>query len=360
MADKNSTAMEAKEILGSYKKIVWEEIEKYLKRPSYPSAFKIPTRYQKDILNYWKIVKEYPERKGKYFRPTLLLLTAQAMGQKTERAIKTAATMQISEEWLLIHDDLQDHSLVRRGKPTLHELYSPELALNAGDSLHIIMWKIIMDNKKNLGAEKTFEIANEFYKILSRTTDGQGIEITWREKGRKGFQNQDWYFIADGKTAYYTTAGPMILGSIIANANQKEINAVAHFGLYLGRCFQLVDDLLDLTSSFKGSGQRIASDLYEGKRTIMLSHLIRNANQKDRKRILSILKKDVEQKSKTEVEWILKKMHQYKSIEYGKKLAEKLKEEALEIFEKDLSFLSHQPARNDLKTLIHFVLEREY
>jgi len=360
MADKNSTDMGAKKILDSYKKPVWKEIKKYLKRPIYPTTFKIPSKYQKDISNYWKIVEEYPKRQGKYFRPALLLLTTEAMGQKMEKAIKTATAIQISEEWLLIHDDIEDQSLVRRGKPTLHELYSPELALNAGDSLHVIMWKIILDNKKNLGTEKTFKIANEFYKILSRTVDGQGIEIAWKQKGRKGFQDRDWYFIADGKTAYYTTTGPMVLGGIIANANQKQINLLANFGLYLGRCFQLTDDLLDLTSNFRGPGQRTASDLYEGKRTIMLSHLVRNVNKKDRKKLLNILKKSIEQKTEREVKWILKKMDEYQSIEYGKKIAKKLKVKALNTFKKDLKFLFHQPARDNLETLTHFVLERKY
>lgn len=347
-------------ILESYKKLVWPEIKKYLKDPVFPPGFQIPKKYQKYTQEYWKIVKEYPERQGKYLRPTLLLLATEAMGQKTQGAVKTAAAMQLSEDWLLIHDDFQDHSFVRRGKPTLHRMFGPELAVNAGDTLHIIMWKILMDNKDVLGEKKAFVLTDEFYRMLKRTADGQAIEIMWAKGKRKNFADEDWFFIADGKTAYYSIAGPLRLGAIIAGANTRQLNLLAKFGLYLGRCFQLVDDTLDLTTSYRGHGQQIGSDVYESKRTVMLSHLIRKANQKDKKRILSIIKKPVEEKTKKEVEWIIERMRHYESIEYGRKLAQQLKQKAFDIFEKDLKFLSHQPARNHLETLIHFVLEREY
>jgi len=278
---------QAIKILNEHKKLVWPSISRYFKDPKYPISYLIPQKYKKDLNFYWKIVKDYPERQGKYLRPTLLLLTCEAMGTDTKKAIKTASAMQLSEDWLLIHDDLQDHSLVRRGKPTLHEIYGEELALNAGDTLHIIMWKILIDNKNILMNEKTFKIMNEFFSFLMRTAGGQASEIIWRERGNV-ITNKDWFFIVDGKTSYYTIAGPMRLGAIIAGANEKQLEAIAKFGSALGRCFQLVDDILDLTSTHKGSGHNIGSDIYEGKRTLILSRLLRNANTTDKNKVISI------------------------------------------------------------------------
>jgi geranylgeranyl diphosphate synthase type II len=355
----NKSLQPAIKILESYKKLVWPEIKKYLKDPVFPSSFQIPKEYQKYTQEYWKIVKEYPERQGKYLRPTLLLLTTEAMGQKKQKALKTAAAMQLSEEWLLIHDDFQDHSLVRRGKPTLHRMFGPELAVNAGDTLHIIMWKILMDNKDLLCPKKTSILTNEFYRMLKRTADGQAVEIMWARGEKTNFKDEDWLFIADGKTAYYSIAGPLRLGAIIANANTRQLNLLTEFGLYLGRCFQLVDDVLDLTSDFQNLKIQ-GNDIYEGKITIMLGHLLRNTNPRDKKKLLSILKKSREEKSQDEINWVISKMHRYGSLEYGRKLANNFKAKSLNIFEKDLKFLSHQPARDHLETLIHFVLEREY
>lgn len=337
------------QILDEKKSLVWKEIQKYLKDPVYPKSFKIPARYKKDTDAYWKIVKEYPERQGKYLRPTLLLLTYEAMGKDQRHALNTAAAMQLSEDWLLIHDDLQDHSLMRRKKPTLHRMYGEELAINAGDSLQIIMWKILTDNILILGKKRAHLILNEFFRMLKRTADGQAVEMMWAKSKKMEFKDEDWFFIADGKTAYYTIAGPMRLGAILAGADRKQLESLTRFGLYLGRCFQLVDDLLD-----------IEIDIYEGKRTLILSHLIRNAKSHDRKRILSIIAKTQQVKTEKEVAWIITKMYEYKSIDYARKIAKELKDKAYKIFKKELTFLSHQPVRGDLETLINFVLERQY
>jgi geranylgeranyl diphosphate synthase type II len=355
----NKSLYPAVKILEKYKKLVWPEIKRYLKDPVYPPSFQIPKTFKKEALFHWKATKEYPKRQGKYLRPTLLILTCEAMGGKPQDAVKTAAAMQISEDWILIHDDFEDKSEVRRGKPTLHRMYGPELAINAGDALHIIMWKVLTDNK-SLDSKITTALIDEFYRMLTRTALGQALEIKWAKENKIDFLDKDWFFIADGKTSYYSVAGPMRLGAIIAGATNKKLDLLAEFGLNLGRCFQLVDDVLDLTSDFKGLKKQIGNDIYEGKRTAILGHLLRNADKKDKKKLTLILKKSREEKTKNEVDWVIKKMHEYGSIKYARKLAKKLKQKALRIFEENLKFLSHQPARENLETLIHFVLEREY
>jgi geranylgeranyl pyrophosphate synthase len=284
------------------KRRVFPVIQKYLKDPVYPAQFLIPKKYKKDVDLYWKINREYPERKGKYLRPTLVLLIAEAFGASPDQAVKTAAAMQLSEEWILIHDDIEDNSDERRDKPTLHKMYGHELAINAGDSLHIVMWKIINDQGSK-------EISQEFYKMLLRTALGQGVEQIWTNEKRKSITKDEYLFIADSKSAYYSIAGPMRLGAIVAGASKEEIQKITQFGLYLGRCFQLVDDILDYEQDKK-----------EGKVTL--------ANTK--------------------------------GINYTKKLAGEMKQKAKSIFDKDLGFLSHEPARSELTELIDFILERKY
>ncbi len=284
------------------KKLVWPEIEKYLKDPAYPIQFAVPLKYQKEIGLYWKINRDYPERKSKYLRPTLVLLIAEALGASANQVIKTAAAMQLSQEWMLIHDDIEDNSEKRRGKPSLHKIYGNELAINAGDALHMIMWKVISDQNSKA-------ITEEFFKILSRTALGQGVEQIWTNKGDKTIEDDKYFFVADGKSGYYSIAGPMRLGAIVAGASKDEIEKITEFGLYLGRCFQLVDDILDRQQ-----------DKREGKVTL--------ANTK--------------------------------GIDYAKKLALEAKIKASKIFDKELGFLKKEPARSELKELIDFILERKY
>lgn len=283
------------------KKLVWPEIEKYLVDPPYPKQFQIPRRFKNDVDLYWKINKEYPERKGKYLRPTLTLLTAGAMGIDPKNAIKVAGAMQLSEEWILISDDIEDKSETRRGKPTLHKMYGNELAINASDALETIMWKMIADTNDN-------KVIDEFYRLLLRTTLGQGVEQIWTNE-KKDLTDDEYFFVADSKSAYYSIAGPIRLGAIVAGATDDQLDKLTEFGLYLGRCFQLVDDILD-----------IEEDKKEGKKTL--------ANTK--------------------------------GVDHTKKLAEEMKQKAKDIFDRDLDFLSHDPAETKIQELMNFILERKY
>lgn len=345
--------MQATDILSRYRNQVWKTLKTYLKTPQFPHQFAIPSKYQAELNFHQQVISEYPERQGKYLRPTLLILTAQAMGIPITKTLLPAAAMQLSEEWILAHDDIEDNSLERRGKPTLHRIYGVEQAINAGDALQIIMWKILADNSNP-------KILEEFYIMLSRTAVGQTVEIKWTQDNKAAFSDNDWFFIADGKTSYYTITGPMRLGAIIANATPRQLDAIANFGIYLGRCFQLVDDILDLTSDFAGLKKQIGNDIYEGKRTVMLGHLLRTASSADKKRLIQILSKTRDKKTSTEVKWILERIYHYGSIEYAKKLAASLKQKAYSIFKTDLKFLSQQPFRQYLETLITFVLERDH
>lgn len=287
--------------LNETKKLVWPVIKKYLKDPAYPKQFKLTNKYKKEIDLYWKINNDYPNRKSKYLRPTLTLLVAEALGLNRKIAAKTAAAMQLSEEWILISDDIEDNSDERRSKSTLHKIYGTELAINASDTLENIMWKIIIDCKNS-------KISDEFYRIMLRTTLGQAVEQIWTNKKVK-VDKQKYFFVADSKSAYYSIAGPMRLGAILAKVNENKLNKITEFGLHLGRCFQLVDDILDLEQDKK-----------EGKQTLAVS----------------------------------------KGIKYTKKLAEKEKNIARKIFDNDLNFLKNKPARTKLIELIDFILERNY
>lgn len=348
------------ETLEKTKRLVWPEIEKHLKDPSFPKAFQIPDKYKKLQHFHWNLVREYPERKGKYIRPTLVKLAAEAMGTNTQHTAKTAAAMQVSEDWILIHDDFEDGSLERRGKPALHRIYGNELAVNAGDTLHIIMWKILNENDSIIGTVKAKRIINEFYTMLMRATLGQTVEIKWTKENKLDFGDKDWFFIADSKTAYYTIAGPMRLGAIIAGATEKQLETLAEFGVVLGICFQLVDDVLDLTSDFGGLKKQKGNDIFEGKRTLILGHLLRTASKLDRQKVIKILSKNRDHKTQNEVDWIIDKMIHYGNISYAQNIAGKYRDAAREIFDTKLDFLSKEPARSELKKLINFILERKY
>jgi len=349
------------EVLAEKRKKVWPLIRKYLDGLiDFPDYCRIPSKYTPMAKFHQRMVAEYPERKGKYLRPTLVLLTASAMGFSEEKASQTAAAMQVSEDWILNHDDIEDDSSQRRGKPVLHRMHGKELAINAGDGLHVLMWRILKDNLNIVGEKKGLAIIDEFCRMLDRTVLGLTVEIKWTQEGRTDLRDEDILFILESKTGYYTIAGPMRLGAILAGATSKQLTDIYEFGKILGRSFQIVDDLLDLTSDFKGLKKQTGNDIYEGKRTIMLMHLLREVRVRDRARVEKILRKDREGKTEEEIKWVIKKMEEYGSLEYGRGLAEKYAKQAREIFEKKLNFLSEEPTRSQLSAGIDFIVKREY
>jgi geranylgeranyl diphosphate synthase type II len=348
-------------VLKQKRKLVWPEINKYLESPlTLSGKLKISSKYFPLIKFHRQLFSEYPQRMGKYIRPTLVLLTAQAMGFPQKKALKTAAAMQVSEDWILNHDDIEDDSLERRGKPALHRLYGQELAINAGDALHILMWRMLWDNRKVVGERKAVLIAQEFFQMLMRTTLGQTAEIKWTKENKQNLTDRDIFFILDGKTTYYTIAGPMRLGAILAGATKKQLEAIYEFGQPLGRCFQIIDDLLDLTSDFRGLKKQVGNDIYEGKRTLMLRHLFQTIRGQDRKKLILIMAKNREQKTSAEVKWVIKKMKEFGSLEYGRLTARRLVHQAKKTFAQKLPFLSRQPARVQLESAIDFILKRDY
>lgn len=349
------------EVLAEKRDKVWSVIKGHLEDSvKFPDFCKIAPKYASIAKFHQMIMAEYPERKGKYLRPTLVLLTASAMGFPEKKALQTAAAMQVSEDWILNHDDIEDDSLQRRGRPTLHRLYGRELAINAGDGLHILMWKILKDNLKIVNSKKGLRILDEFYHMLSRTVLGQTVEIKWAQEDRTDLTDEDILFILESKTGYYTIAGPMRLGAILGGASEKQLVDIYEFGKILGRSFQIVDDLLDLTSDFKGLKKQVGNDIYEGKRTIMLVHLFRTVSGENRRKLLAIMEKPRDKKTESEVKWVIEKMKEYKSLEHGRELAEKFAKEAEEIFEKKLGFLKSQPSRDQLKAGIDFIIKRDY
>jgi geranylgeranyl diphosphate synthase type II len=350
-----------KEVLAERKGKVWPVIQKYLQNLSlFPSYCQVPKKYHSELDFHLKIVSDYPERKGKYLRPTLVMLTASAMGFPEDKAVLTAAAMQTSEDWILNHDDIEDDSLERRGKPALHRIIGKELAINAGDGLQMLMWRMVKDNFQMVGEERGMAIFEEFLRMLDRTVLGQTVEIKWTQENRADLTDEDILFILSSKTGYYTIAGPMRLGAILAGASEKQLAEIYQFGQYLGWCFQIVDDLLDLTSDFQGLKKQTGNDIYEGKRTIMLAHFLRQIRVRDRVRVEEILAKTREQKTEEEVKWMIEKMKECGSLDYGRRIAKDFATKAMEVFEDKLKFLSCQPARNQLMAGIDFILKRDH
>lgn len=310
-----------KDVLAKNKPIIWQEVQKYLVKNA-PYGFP-------------EIVNDYPIRQGKYGRGTLVMVACEGFGGDPAKATKTAAAMQLSEDWLLIHDDWEDNSDERRNKPALHKIFGDYFAINAGDMVHILMWKALINNREILDEKTTFRVLNEFARFLQITAIGQHIEMhTTFKRGLEGLSDKDYDDIVYGKTCEYSIAGPMRLGAIVAGQGEDTLKKLSEVGIPLGKGFQIRDDLLNIIGEGSVYGKEIGGDLYEGKRTLMLIHLINNTSGAEHEKVIEIMGKKREEKKPEDVQYIIDLMKERGSVAYGEMKAEQYAKEAKDNFNK--------------------------
>ncbi len=338
-------AIDFMSVLKIKREIVWKEIQKYLP--------------DKEPKGHYKMIREYPERRGKYVRPSLVLLSCEAFGGDPAKALLTAAAMQVSEEWLLIHDDVEDDSDERRGKPCLHKMYGKELAINAGDALHLIMWRIIGDNIKLLGNETGFRIFDKFYDIFLVTCEGQYLECSWIHDNKIDISEEEYYKMIDAKAGLYTISGPIQLGAIVAGVSDDVIKKIEEFGIPFGRAFQITDDTLNLSGEYEKYGKEIGGDILEGKRTLILIHLLRNCTEEEKEKVVRIYSKKREDKTKDDISYVINLMKKYGSIDYAKAKAREFAKQSKEIFDRNFKDLPETDAKKIIRIAIDFVVNRE-
>lgn len=345
------------EVMDYYKSIIQERVFSYIEPRKMHSIS--PLEDEENDKFFWNQIQDYPDRGGKYIRSILICMTCEALGGELEKTIPTASAMEISQNWVLIHDDIEDSSNMRRGKEALHLIYGINQSINAGDALHMIQWRALYDNLDLLGdSEKVRNIFEEFYDMLMRTCLGQTAEMTKRDS--YDITDDDVNYILDGKTGYYTIAGPMRLGAIIAGKSKtvdKDLfSLLDQFGLNLGRAFQIIDDVLDVTTDFDGLKEK-GNDIQEGKRSLLFARLIKALKSEDKARFIEIMDKEMGTRTQDEINIIIGWMESYGVIDEVKQDASIFANNAKEIL-KNIPF--NDQYKNYYVQLIDFLVQRSY
>jgi geranylgeranyl diphosphate synthase, type II len=274
-----------------------------------------------EIALLYRMMRDYPARGGKMIRSRLLVASAMAHGGSFEMALPLAAALELFQNWVLVHDDIEDDSLERRGKPALHREYGVPLALNAGDALHVYMWQVVYQS----GVPGAME---EFLEMIHQTAEGQHMDLGWVERGRWDIAEGDYLELVRRKTARYTVVSPLKLGALAAGCVPDE--RLTRSGLDLGVAFQIRDDVLNLDGDFERYGKEIAGDLFEGKRTLMLVHLLEHASDLERAEVLEVMNKSRAEKTEFEVRRVLELLRAYGSIPFAQAVADEHAQRGLE------------------------------
>jgi geranylgeranyl diphosphate synthase type I len=205
------------------------------------------------------------EATGKRIRPRMVLLTTAACGADWQPSLPAAAAVELVHNFSLVHDDIQDNSPKRRGRPTVWVRWGAPMAINAGDALFVIANQALTDLLHDHPAPTVVQASVILSNTCLELTRGQFLDMSYEE--RQDLTVDDYWPMVGGKTAALLSACCHI-GALLGGADEAKQEAYRSFGYNLGLAFQVQDDILGIWGDEAVTGKSAASDLVEGKNSL--------------------------------------------------------------------------------------------
>ncbi len=249
-----------------------------------------------------KNIKEFICRDGKRIRPILFCIGYLGFSKKTPAGLyRSALSLELLHDFMLVHDDIIDKSTMRRGRPSMHTLLKgylsgnkkakfsgEDLAIVVGDVMYAMALDTFLTVKEN--KQRKEDALKKLISAILYTGSGEFIELLLGIKPIETVTKKDIYKIYDYKTANYTFASPLTMGATLAGTKPKQIKKLYAYGMLLGRAFQIKDDIIGMFGKEKEIGKSNLTDIKEGKRTLLLWYAFAKTSKKNRLMIKRILK----------------------------------------------------------------------
>lgn len=226
------------------------------------------TRHFHEMLTYhmgWTGEGAGREATGKRIRPLIVLLATASLGADWQNSLPASAAVELVHNFSLVHDDVQDNSDKRRGRPTVWTKWGVPMAINVGDAMFVIANQSVMDLIKAHPASTVTRAATILHDTCLELTCGQYLDMSYEE--RTDLNLEDYWPMVGGKTSALLSACTHI-GALLGNAGEAEQEAYRQFGYHLGLAFQVQDDILGIWGDETVTGKSTASDLVEGKNSL--------------------------------------------------------------------------------------------
>ncbi len=248
-------------------------------------------------------IKDFILADGKRIRPIFYLSGYLGFKKKPNSGLfESSIAIELLHDFFLIHDDIIDKSLTRRGKPSMHTMFNnylskfknlkfsgEDLSIVIGDIVYALAVSQFMLIKES--QQRKEKALNNFLKSASLTAGGEFIELILNLKKFEKITKADILKVYDYKTAHYTFSSPLTTGAILAGADKKQIGLLFGYGLNLGRAFQIKDDILGIFGDEKRIGKSTLTDLQEEKKTLIIWYAHKKADLKSKKILKNILSK---------------------------------------------------------------------
>lgn len=286
----------------------------------------------------WNNDPSYKSNKGKRLRPLLLLLVHQAAGGNFKDVIPLASAVEILHNFSLIHDDIEDNSKERRGRPAVWAIWGIPQAINIGDAMFTMATISMLRLKDTIPPQILVQAINVFHQACLHLTQGQFLDINFESQDSISIEN--YLHMIGGKTAALIKACCEI-GAITANVPDKIATLYSEYGFNLGLAFQMIDDYLGIWGDPAKTGKSVASDLINRKKTLPILYGLSHSDIFTEK-WNSI---QIDEKNVTELADLLKDLGAQK---YTLDLAKNYTEQALLALERAQPDLSHKEALLEL------------
>ena len=287
---------------------------------------------------------------GKMLRPSLSLITAEAVGGQSANALKAGSAIELIHTFSLIHDDIMDDDDMRRGMPSVHKVWDEPVAILAGDTLFSKAFEMVIASKEENAhpanvANALATVADACVKIC----EGQASDMSF--EGNFDVKEDEYSEMIFKKTGALIAAATKA-GAIMGGADDDVVEALYEYGRMIGTAFQIQDDYLDVISDEKDLGKPVGSDIAKGKMTLMVVKALAESEGEDHERLLEILKDD--NCSQSMVDEAIDLFNKYGSIQYAHDLAL----ENVDGAKKALEILPDSEAKQMLIALADFVIDR--
>jgi len=277
-------------------------IEKELKR--YAGEF--DKKYSLSSLSplLFNNIKEFISRDGKRVRPVLFCIGYLGFAKKQASGIyRSALSLELLHDFMLVHDDIIDKSETRRGKLSMHALLNrkfvknrklkfsgEDLTLIIGDVMYALALDAFLAVKEN--PERKEKTLKKLITAALYTGSGEFIELLLSTKPMDKVTRDDIYKVYDYKTANYTFASPLTMGAILAGAKPAQVEKLYRYGMCLGRAFQIQDDIIGTFGKEAETGKSSLTDLKEAKRTLLIWYAFSKESAKNKTLINKVMSSD--------------------------------------------------------------------
>ncbi|HEV7330664.1 MAG TPA: polyprenyl synthetase family protein [Flavisolibacter sp.] len=289
-----------------------------------------------------RIMRYVVKRKGKQIRPMFVFLAAKLCGSVTESTYRAASLVELLHTATLVHDDVVDDSLERRGFFSVYALWKNKISVLVGDYLLAKGLLLSLDNND-------FEILKLLSEAVRKMSEGELLQM---EKSRSLNMDEAVYLeIIKNKTASLLSSA-CAAGAWSASGDKEVSQKMQAFGEKVGIAFQIKDDLFDYTS--QDIGKPTGNDIKEKKLTLPLIYTLNNTDKKKRRELIYIIKNQNTRKDK--IAYIVDEVSKSGGIDYTIEKMNAYKQEALAI----LHSFPPSPIRDGFEDLVNFVTDRKY